>query len=166
MADFEPPPPNPTNADLARSLVRLHECVESGKVAVAQTLGEIQAHLKEREEVYAQNLKFSQRRDTGMIASFKKINAHLNTLTFGQKQGIEERIKISDNVDNLNKAFALKSDEATRKHKPIALMSQFEFATKLGGLAVLLGGLWKILDALWPSIVQGTVALRHVVVGH
>lgn len=166
MAEFEPPPPNPSNADLAKSLLRLHECMELGQAEVNKTLSKIQADLKEREVVYAKNLAYSQRRDIGTTNTFKKINAHLKTLTIGQQQGIEERIKISDNVDNVTKAFALLNDEPARKHKPIALMSQFEFATKLGGLGVLIGGAWKLIDALSPAIVHGFILLNRFITGH
>lgn len=94
MAIFAPPPPNPTNADLADVLLQLHNCIEEGKVFYTTGLKEAKL---ERQSLRSGQLNMARR--------IKAVEGSVNELTDGVVKNTKILNEFTGLFENIRKTI-------------------------------------------------------------
>lgn len=121
MAEVKPLPSNPTNADLADSILQLHECLE---VSITDTRKGLLKAAKERNQIRTEHLKLVSKVDNVTV--------------------IVDDIKT--NQGKVKDALGIEKSK-----KPIGLISQTRLAATIFGAASVAGGAWRFTEFMWPT---------------
>lgn len=166
MADFSPLPPDPTNADLAECMAKLHDCGQRNHDELVRLLS---IHAQEDANTFAlikndldvihvQNTTSIRERGELKVAS-RELKVAVKGIARRQTAVIKSVSSIVESQDTIQSELGLKGP----KNKPIALMSQFELGWKLAAGVGVVVGTWKFVAFAIPFIALAVLGFWHFI---